>query len=379
MSAPQTLTAAIVRKAMPTETEYNLYDAKQPGLFLRVQPFGAKSWCIRVGAKRVTLCAAGEVTLRDVRGEARALLRREDRGRGEARSTAITFAKLTSDFLVAAETRYAPTTIPPLNSYINSQLLPTFGAIHLDRFKPSDIAKWFFAYSRVSPGGANAALGHFRSMMSFARDHGFIDYALPDPTAPIKLNTRRSRGQLLNAAQLHRLGKTLSSPPIRTGEAARAIRLTLLTGCRPYEIARLRWDDVGHDRMHLPRTKTGPRDVILSKEAMIYLDRLQGRRHGKKVFPLLKADTKNRVFREMWEKIRARADLPDTFRLHDLRHTFASQAIMSGETLAATGAMLGHSDPESTEKYAHLDGAHLVEAVEGVAGTVGGLLEGVLD
>ena len=62
--------------------------------------------------------------------------------------------------------------------------------------------------------------------------------------------------------------------------AAKAICLTLLTGRRPYEIARLRWDDAGHERLHLRCTRTGPRDVILSKEAMIHLDRLQNRRQG---------------------------------------------------------------------------------------------------
>ena len=160
--------------------------------------------------------------------------------------------------------------------------------------------------------------------------------------------------------------------------AAKAIRLTLLTGCRPYEIARLRWDDVGHDRLHLRRTKTGPRDVILSKEAMIYLDRLQNRRHGKLLFPGLQADTKNAIFRTMWFRIREKAELPQTLRLHDLRHTYASQAIMSGETLATTGALLGHNDPESTQQYAHLDGGHLTQAAETTCAEIERLLDGRL-
>lgn len=138
----------------------------------------------------------------------------------------------------------------------------------------------------------------------------------------------------------------------------------LLTGCCPYEIARLRWEDIGHDRMHLRPTKTGPRDVIPSVEAMTYMDRLQSRRHGVLLFPELKAETKNAVFRGMWVKIREAAGLQDTLRLHVLRRTYASQAIMSGETLATTGALLGHHGPESTEQYAYLDCGHLVEAVE---------------
>ena len=109
---------------------------------------------------------------------------------------------------------------------------------------------------------------------------------------------------------------------------------------------------------------------------MAYLDRLQSRQRGKLLFPQLRAETKNHTFRSMWAKIRERADLPRTFRLHDLRHTYASQAIMSGETLATTGALLGHSDPETTEQYAHLDGGHLVEAAEITGAEVERLLEG---
>ena len=82
-----TLTATIARKARPADKEYALHDASQPGFFLRVQPSGAKSWCIRIGARRVTLAAIGELSLRDARAEARALLRREARPSREAPSS----------------------------------------------------------------------------------------------------------------------------------------------------------------------------------------------------------------------------------------------------------------------------------------------------
>lgn len=374
MSEMITLTATIVRKAKPAEKEYAIHDTKQPGFILRVQPSGAKSWCIRIGSKRITLAAVSELSLRDARTEARALLRREARQAKEAPSTALTFAELSESFLEAMQGRYAHTTFGPLKVYLNGQLLPAFGKTRIDRLKSSQIADWFYTYSRTAPGGANAALGHLRSILSFVRDRGYLDHTAPDPTAPLIFNHMPARGQLLNSEQLRRLGKVLTRPPKGTAPAAKAIRLTLLTGCRPYEIARLRWKDVGQDRLHLFRTKTGPRDVILSKEAMAYLDRLQCKRRGELLFSELKAEKKNAIFRNMWFKIRERAELPETLRLHGLRHTYASQAIMSGETLATTGALLGHADAGSTEQYVHLDGGHLIETTEVVCSEVEAML-----
>ena len=54
-------------------------------------------------------------------------------------------------------------------------------------------------------------------------------------------------------------------------------------------------------------------------------------------------------------------------RLHDLRHTAASQAVMAGENLPLVGKLLGHWRHRTTAGYAHLSDAHLVEAVEKAA------------
>ncbi len=56
-----------------------------------------------------------------------------------------------------------------------------------------------------------------------------------------------------------------------------------------------------------------------------------------------------------------------SLRLHDLRHTAASQAVMAGENLPLVGKLLGHRRHRTTAGYAHLSDAHLVEAAEKVA------------
>ncbi len=54
-----------------------------------------------------------------------------------------------------------------------------------------------------------------------------------------------------------------------------------------------------------------------------------------------------------WRRIRARADLDDV-RIHDLRHSFASRALALGESLPMIGKLLGHTQVQTTARYAHL-------------------------
>lgn len=56
----------------------------------------------------------------------------------------------------------------------------------------------------------------------------------------------------------------------------------------------------------------------------------------------------------MWRVIRREAELPPKLRLHDLRHNFASHALLAGESLLVAGSILGHSRPSMTARYAHL-------------------------
>ena len=70
-----------------------------------------------------------------------------------------------------------------------------------------------------------------------------------------------------------------------------------------------------------------------------------------------------------WRRIRARADLDDV-RIHELRHTFASRALALGETLPVIGKLLGHSDIETTARYAHLAHDSIHETAERIAQSI---------
>ena len=66
-------------------------------------------------------------------------------------------------------------------------------------------------------------------------------------------------------------------------------------------------------------------------------------------------------------QVRAQAGIIADARLHDLRHTHASHAIMGGESLYVTGRLFGHRRPATINRYAHLDDANLRKAAEWTA------------
>jgi integrase len=76
-----------------------------------------------------------------------------------------------------------------------------------------------------------------------------------------------------------------------------------------------------------------------------------------------------------WDAIIKRAGL-DGVRLHDLRHTYASFGAGGGLGLPIIGRLLGHTQPSTTARYAHLDNDPLRRASESIAGRIAAALEG---
>ena len=151
------------------------------------------------------------------------------------------------------------------------------------------------------------------------------------------------------------------------------MRLILLTGCRSGEVRRLRWRDVKRDRLVLHEAKTGPRQVSLGEAARALLDRLSKTRSGEWVFPgaARGGHMSAGVLYWFWRRVRDEAGIIADARLHDLRHSHASHAIMKGESLHMAGRLLGHRRAATTNRYAHLDDATLQDAAERVAMAIG--------
>ena len=162
-----------------------------------------------------------------------------------------------------------------------------------------------------------------------------------------------------------------SIPP----SAITVIRLLLLTGARVGEILSLRWSDVdlAAGALRLPDSKSGRKTVLLPAPAVEILQVWPRFVGSPFVFPGEGHGVRKGQHRvslaDPWAWVRRRARLADV-RLHDLRHSFASVAVSHGETLPVIGALLGHSQPATTQRYAHLMDDPLRAASDATAATI---------
>ena len=181
------------------------------------------------------------------------------------------------------------------------------------------------------------------------------------------------RERFLSAEDTEHLGEVLAEAESEMPAAVAAFRLLLLTGCRLSEIQFLRWEYVRDDCIELPDAKTGGRVVPLGPEARAVLAALpreednpwviRGRLPGSHITDLQRP----------WRRIRARAGLEDV-RIHDLRHSYASRALALGESLTMIGKLLGHTQVQTTARYAHLARDSIQNAAARITGSIGGNL-----
>ena len=154
-----------------------------------------------------------------------------------------------------------------------------------------------------------------------------------------------------------------------------AFKTLLLTGCRLGEIQTLKWDYIQGNALKLPDSKTGAKKVFLGQQVLEILssvDRVEGNPY---VFIGAKEGGYITDFQKPWRRIRKEAKIEDV-RIHDLRHTFASYAVQGGETLHITGKLLGHSQAQTTSRYAHLADAPMHEAADRVTDAITNVLKG---
>ena len=155
--------------------------------------------------------------------------------------------------------------------------------------------------------------------------------------------------------------------------AVATIRLLLLTGCRKGEILNLCWSevDLGANELRLPDTKTGPRTISLSPEAAAVLAAIPRVDGNPFVIPGKLKGKAMRNLNDPWEIVCERAGLED-MRLHDCRHSYASRALALGESLPMIGRLLGHTQVETTARYAHLAEDSVGDSAVRVADSIAG-------
>lgn len=145
--------------------------------------------------------------------------------------------------------------------------------------------------------------------------------------------------------------------------------MLLFTGARKMEVFNMRWLDINFETCQwlLKHNKAGKaRYIPLSTEAMAVLNSIKPLPGCEFVF--YNASTGKAIAdpRKTFKTILEQAHIT-SFRVHDLRHNFASQAVSNGATLYMVQNLLGHASPQTTQRYAHLESRVMLEASEKIA------------
>ena len=370
------LTGRTVARLHPREREYTVWDSLVVGLGVRVRPTGGRSYVLLADAggrfRRVSLGPVSLKTVAEVRRECHA---RKASPEPAATSADRRMAPLFRDFVEGAWKEahfegYKPSTRKGVQSLLDRQLLPAFGSKPLDRIAPAQIGKWFDRFSCTAPG--NHALDLLTQIINFAIARGHLE---TNPARAVQRNPRRMPTRFLSREEVARLHRVLDGQTRKSSqEQADITRLLLLTGCRRSEILRLRWSEVDRDRLVLADGKTGPRIVPLNAPARRILER-RPRGTSPFVFPSprdpARPRSRNLAF---WSRARREAGIEDV-RLHDLRHTHASHAVMNGVLVPVVSRLLGHSNVRITLRYAHLADREIEQAAERVGKTIAAIMD----
>tara|TARA_R110000850_G_scaffold275299_2_gene414454 strand:- start:31859 stop:32794 length:936 start_codon:yes stop_codon:yes gene_type:complete len=269
--------------------------------------------------------------------------------------------------------RYERESLPGLSAasqvevrrYFSKLILPEIGTKRVKDVSYDDCSAIHRKASVRTPTSANRAIAALRRALNLSITWGWIDR---NPTKGIKLNQEKKRARFLSLAEIGRLLEALDAHPRK--DSADAIKLMMFTGCRRGEALSAKWDQFDPDfRIWTkPASSTKQRRIHRVPVSTAVTTLLTCRRkavEGDLVFPSIDGEALREV-RKTWSGALKAADI-DEVRLHDLRHTFASLAVSQGQSLPVIGALLGHSQTQTTARYAHLFDAPLSEASEAVA------------
>jgi integrase len=383
------ITKRLVDATAPCAKETVLWDDEMPRFGIRVRPSGVKTYIIQYRnatgrIRKITIGAHGILTPDEARSQARILLAEVERGSdpADARDSARkspTFADVADRYLSEhATVKKKPRSIKEDRRLLENIILPALGARKLQDITRSDIAR-FHHSQKATPYQANRALALLSKLFNLSEKWGLRTDG-SNPCRHIDKFKEVKRERYLTHEEISRLGAVLSTLETENQElpqAIAAIRLLILTGARLSEILTLRWDyvDIEQQEIRLPDSKTGRKTIQIGEPVVALLAAIPHIEGSSYVIAGQKSGQHLVGLPKIWGRIKNKAELPDV-RIHDLRHSFASSAARSGMSLPFIGALLGHRELATTNRYVHLMNDPIKQAANTVSTKIAEELNG---
>ena len=390
------LTKEAVTRAQARKSKYELCCAELHGFILRVLPSGKKVYYVRFRDDagkdvRRRLGPTTELSYRDARNLAAqeinarkpALAPQHARRSGSKCPTIAQFAKRFVEEHV--NVRLKPHSQRKYPSMLRNRILPAFGRCRLDEVTYAQVCRWHGSHKKT-PSEANGCLVTLSSLYSRAIEWGVLPRGFDNPAHGVKKFPIPRRERFLSPKERRTLERFLdhaltiphNKPGYLKWHTVAAIRLLAYTGMRRGEVLSLTWAmvDERHQCFRLPDSKTGQKVVPVSTDVIALV------RECRKVWKACKHRPRptHVVFARgggpltastlgsTWiNRVRNRIPGFEDVRLHDLRHSAASDALMAGVPLAVVGRILGHKQPTTTARYAHLSDSVVEQGVKTMA------------
>jgi integrase len=355
---------------------------------LRIYPSGRKSFVVSYRARgRLhfhTLGQFGPMTVHEAKTRALEVLgavRRGDDPAGDRTSyrKAPTIADLAERFMREhARPKKKPTSIETDKRVWELHVVPRLGKAKVADVTRADVSR-LHAEMAETPYQANRLLAVLSKAFNLAEVWGWRQDG-SNPCRHVQRYREEKRERYLSPTELGRLDDALveaADAQLETAAAIAAIRLLILTGCRVGEILTLQWSEVDFEQkcLRLADSKTGRKTVYLNTAALQVLAGIERADENPYVIEGSKPGNHLVGLTRTWFRIRRRAGLAEV-RLHDLRHTYASIGAGMGLSLPIIGKLLGHTQPVTTQRYAHLAADPMRQAAERIGATIEAALAG---
>lgn len=355
------------------------YDADIVGFGARITAAGVVSFVLNYYARgrerRYTIGRYPELNATAAREEAVAL-RDIIRHGGDPMEhkqnerAAPTIADLYNDYIERhAKIHLRPNTIRSAEGMAQKHILPKIGHIKVADLTRRDVEELHNSV-KDSPYQANRVRALLSKMMNLAKAWEWRD---DNPCEGVPKFREEKRERWLSTQEIERLCDALDKYPNQS--VANAIRLILLTGARKSEALTARWEDfnlelgVWTKPSHHTKQKRTEHVPLSAPALQLLVSMKETANSNPHLFP---GDVPEEPLQEIkwaWAKLCRQAKI-ENVRIHDLRHTYASHLVSSGMSLPIVGRLLGHTQPQTTARYAHLADDPLRQATNRFASIV---------